>query len=364
MTNKDERKYIVWLGPCFEIMKSKGRYFMKSNLMRFVWIIVLTAIIIVIPMINQNKYQGLAFIGIHSAGQSNPSVGGAEIQLSAETARVALAGDVVTILPTTEPARVEGSVLSQTAGIRNRFLVAGNGRGAVVVGNKRYEVLALDWSGKQEVKRTVHQPWREAELSLKELAAAPEQFIGRLYLLSGEIAVSSQGKSILGRKEGNARLFESFEGPVWVTNCPPGNKERQNQATFLVEVRAAGDGEWSLFCHRTIPVLGWKEPEFKRERVVGDKITLPTEKADKVSILTGDLILVELRHTRSSKERYAMEGACLKQAMDLTEERSAGSYERILLRGVKPGEGTVRVYYRWWQDPVDQVVAYKVIVAP
>jgi len=338
---------------------------MKNSLLRPARLILVAGLLLYgMTLLYPNNHQALAFIGIHSAGQSSVSVGGAEIQLSAETARVALAGDVVTIPPTTEAARLEGSVLSQTAGIRNRFLVAGNGRGAVIVGNKRYEVLALDWSGKQEVKRTVHQPWREAELSLKELAAAPDQFTGRLYLLSGEIAVSSQGKSILGRKEGNARLFESYEGPVWVTNCPPGNKERQNQATLLVEVRAAGDGEWSLFCHRTIPVLGWKEPEFKRERIVGDKITLPTEKANKVSILTGDLILIELRHTRSSKERYAMEGACLKQAMDLTEERSAGSYELMLLQGVKPGEGTVRVYYRWWQDPVDQVVAYQVTVAP
>jgi hypothetical protein len=338
---------------------------MKSSLLRGARLILVAGLLLYgVTLLYLNNHQALAFIGIHSAGQSSVSVGGAEIQLSAETVRVALAGDVVTIPPTTEAARVEGSVLSQTAGIRNRFLVAGNGRGAVIVGNKRYEVLALDWSGKQEAKRTVHQPWREAELSLKELAAAPEQFTGRLYLLSGEIVASSQNKPVLGRKESNARLFESFEGPVWVTDCPPGNKERQNQATFLVEVRAAADGGWSLFCHRTIPVLGWKEPEFKRERVVGDKITLPTEKADKVSILTGDLILVELRHTRSSKERYAMEGACLKQAMDLTEERSAGSYERILLRGVKPGEGTVRVYYRWWQDPVDQVVAYQVTVAP
>jgi len=338
---------------------------MKNSLLRPARLILVAGLLLYgMTLLYPNNHQALAFIGIHSAGQSSVSVGGAEIQLSAETARVALAGDVVTIPPTTEAARLEGSVLSQTAGIRNRFLVAGNGRGAVIVGNKRYEVLALDWSGKQEVKRTVHQPWREAELSLKELAAAPDQFTGRLYLLSGEIAVSSQGKSILGRKEGNARLFESYEGPVWVTNCPPGNKERQNQATLLVEVRAAGDGEWSLFCHRTIPVLGWKEPEFKRERIVGDKITLPTEKANKVSILTGDLILIELRHTRSSKERYAMEGACLKQAMDLTEERSAGSYELMLLQGVKPGEGTVRVYYRWWQDPVEQVVAYQVTVAP
>lgn len=338
---------------------------MKSSLFRAARLILVAGLLLYgVTLLYLNNHQALAFIGIHSAGQSNPSAGGAEIRLSTETARVALAGDVVTIPPTTEAARVEGSALSQTAGIRNRFLVAGNGRGAVLVGNKRYEVLALDWSGKQEAKRTVHQPWREAELSLKELAAAPEQFAGRLYLLSGEISASSQNKPVLGRKESNARLFESYEGPVWVTNCPPGNKERQNQATLLVEVRAAADGGWSLFCHRTVPMLGWKEPEFKRERVVGDKITLPSKKADKVSILTGDLILVELRHTRSSKERYAMEGACLKQAMDLTEERSAGSYELMLLRGVKPGEGTVRVYYRWWQDPVEQVVAYQVTVAP
>ena len=338
---------------------------MKSSLFRAARLILVAGLLLYgVTLLYLNNHQALAFIGIHSAGQSNPSAGGAEIRLSTETARVALAGDVVTIPPTTEAARVEGSVLSQTAGIRNRFLVTGNGRGAVIVGNKRYEVLALDWSGKQEAKRTVHQPWREAELSLKELAADPQQFAGRLYLLSGEISASSQNKPVLSRKESDVRLFESYEGPVWVTNCPPGNKERQNQATLLVEVRTAADGGWSLFCHRTVPVLGWKEPEFKRERVVGDKITLPTEKADKVSILTGDLILVELRHTRSSKERYAMEGACLKQAMDLTEERSAGSYELMLLRGVKPGEGTVRVYYRWWQDPAEQVVAYQVTVAP
>lgn len=339
---------------------------MKSSLFRGARLILVVGLLLYgVRLLYPNNHQTLAFIGIHSAGQSNPSVGGAEIQLSAETARVALAGDVVTIPPTTEAARVEGSVLSQTAGIRNRFLVAGNGRGAVIVGNKRYEVLALDWSGKQEAKRTVHQPWREAELSLKELAAAPEQFMGRLYLLNGEIAaVSESDKPILGRKVGDARLFESYEGPVWATNCPTGNKERQNQATLLVEVRAAAEGGWSLFCHRVVPVLGWKKPEFKRERVVGDKITLPNEKADKVSILTGDLVLVELRHTRSSKERYAMEGACLKQAMNLTEERSAGSYELMLLRGVKPGEGKVRIFYRWWQDPVEQVVAYQVTVAP
>ncbi len=339
---------------------------MKGNLKRLVLIIVLTVIMIgVLFFVYQNKHQTLAFIGIHSTGLSNAGEEGAEIQLRAETARVALVGDVVTIPPTAEVARVEGAVLSQTAGIRNRFLVAGNGRGAVVVGNTRYEVLAIDWSDKQVTSRTVHQPWREAELSLKELAAAPNQFMGRLYLLSGEIVVSSPSdKPVLGRKVGVARLFESYDGSVWVTNCPSGNKERQNQATLLVEVRASADGGWSLFCHRMVPVLGWKEPEFKRERVMGDKITLPTEKADMVSIFNGDLILVELRHTRSSKERYDMEGVCLKKVMDLTEAKFAGSFEQILLRGVKQGEGIVRIFYCWWQDPVEQVVAYKAIVAP
>ncbi len=338
---------------------------MKSSLLRGARLILVAGLLLYeMTLFYPNNHQTLAFIGIHSAGQSNPSAGGAEIRLSAETARVALAGDIVTIPLTKEKVQVEGAVLRQTEDrIGNRFLVVGNGCGAVVVGSNRYEVLALDWSGKQEAKRTVHQPWREAELSLKELAAAPQQFIGRLYLLSGEIAASSQNKPVLGRKESNARLFDSYQGPVWVTNCPPGNKERRNQATLLVEVRAAASG-WSLFCHRTVPVLGWKEPEFKRERVVGDKITLPNEKADKVSILTGDLILVELRHTRSSKERYDREEDCLKKVVDLTDERSAGSYELILLRGVKPGEGKVRIFYRWWQDPVEQVVAYKVTVAP